>query len=173
MTPSRKAHHNSHRSPASLALACLTHVGPRGKTLQGALSHKCHICSLASQGGTSRGCSSNARLARSKSSSVPVCVALRVASWVHYREPRGEREQHTIQRSPRLPNNRSYLSDRCFLQSPEHFGRARQRLTLRLRPIVRCVQPRCISLVSEIGQATRSRQSFPKFSNDTRCATSV
>lgn len=94
-----------------------------------------------------------------------------VASCVEHRRFRVSEPAKANERLAAATNNRSARSIRFFHQSPECFGRIRQRQTLRPRPIVRCVLPRCISRATAIGPATRLQPSFPKFSSAIRCAT--
>lgn len=90
-----------------------------------------------------------------------------LSSCVHYRVSRAPRlskqaEQHS--------NKRSVKSIRSFLQSPECFGRTRQRRTSRLRPIVRSVLRNFGSPASVNGPAMPSPRSWLKFSSVTACA---
>lgn len=96
-----------------------------------------------------------------------------VASWGQYWRFRGRNKSKQNERSSAIPNSCSVQQDQSFLQFPECFGHTRRRLILRLRPIVRCVQRRCISLATETGPATPSQRSSPKFSHVTKCETSV
>jgi hypothetical protein len=88
-------------------------------------------------------------------------------SWVHYRGRSARRLPIAITRSPKLANDRSVSIQRFFPQSPECFGRTRQRPILRPRPIVRCAPPKCISLEIGIGQAMLSPRSSEKSSSVT------
>lgn len=91
-------------------------------------------------------------------------------SCVHYRGRRSRLPSNPNARSSMVPNNRSCRSDQSFHQSPEHFGRARQLSTLRLRAIVRCAPLKCISPATAIGPAMRSPPLLPKSYDDTPCA---
>ena len=112
-----------------------------------------------------------ARSVRVTFSSLLVFVALGLRSWVHHQRFHGLEPVKANARLSSIPNNRSVRTDRSFLQSPECFGRTRLRLILRLRPIVRCVRPRCIWPVIASGRAMRSPRSSVKFLNGIRCAT--
>lgn len=94
---------------------------------------------------------------------VSVFVALfGASSWFEYRRRRVSARAKANERSPTFPNNRSVRSIQSFPQSPECFGRTRQRPISRLRPIVRCVQPRCISPATVSGRAMLWPPSSPR-----------
>lgn len=90
-------------------------------------------------------------------------------SWAFYCRFRPRNKVKAGAHLPGAANNRSVRLDQYFLQSPECFGRARQPLIWRLRSIVRCVQPRCISAANENGPATQSPRSSLKSSPVTKC----
>lgn len=101
-----------------------------------------------------------------------LCVLrMGVASWGQYQRFRVRSKSKPNERLSKPTNKRSWPSDRCFLQSPERFGRSRQRRILRHAPIVRCVPLNSTSAVNAIGPATQSPPSFQKFSDVTPCAT--
>lgn len=90
-------------------------------------------------------------------------------SWVQYLRSRVLRLAKANERSSAPTNNCSVSRHRYFPQSSECFGLSSPRFILRLRPIVRFVQPKCISAANENILATPSRLSWLKFSKDTPC----